>query len=261
MGATAQGKVDELEKKMKILTDEFEGATNEANELKENAAKTEKKLTLAERLVNGLSDEKVRWAQNIEMMKVANLRLIGDCLVCASFVSYIGAFSAEFRKELIDNIWLPDLKAKEIPSSDLINPLTLLTDPATMATWGNEGLPTDQLSIENAVIITSCSRWPLIVDPQLQGVTWIKSREAENEMRIITLSGRFLDVVERCISMGDPLLIRTSVSTLTPCSTPCLLVPSSSVAHKCSSSLATMMMLSTIPGLGCTFSQRCLIHT
>ena len=205
--ATAQGKVDELEKKMKVLTDEFEGATNEANELKENAAKTEKKLTLAERLVNGLSDEKVRWAQNIENMKVANLRLIGDCLVCASFVSYIGAFSAEFRKELIESIWLPDLKAKEIPSSDVINPLTLLTDPATMATWGNEGLPTDQLSIENAVIITSCSRWPLIVDPQLQGVTWIKSREAENEMRTITLSGRFLDVVERCISMGDPLLI------------------------------------------------------
>ena len=33
------------------------------------------------------------------------------------------------------------------------------------AKWCNEGLPADSMSIENASIISSCSRWPLIIDP------------------------------------------------------------------------------------------------
>jgi len=199
--------VAQLEAKMKILTDEFEEATTEKNALESNAAKTQHSLVMAERLVNGLADEKVRWKENITTMKAQTVKFIGDCLVGASFVSYIGAFSTSFRNELLTNVWLPDLRAKEIPSSEVINPLMLLSDIAKQATWANEGLPTDSLSIENAAIITSCARWPLIIDPQLQGITWIKSREAANGIKNISLGGRFLDVVERCISMGHPLVI------------------------------------------------------
>jgi len=200
-----QEQVATLEAKMKVLTDEFEEATAEKNALEENAAKTEHKLVMAERLVNGLADEKVRWQANIGMMKAQAVQFVGDCLIGAAFVSYVGAFSATFRKELVENVWLKDLQSKEIPSSENINPLMMLSDVAKQATWANEGLPSDQLSIENAAIITSCSRWPLIIDPQLQGITWIKSREAD--AKVITLGGRFLDVVERCVSMGHALII------------------------------------------------------
>lgn len=39
-----------------------------------------------------------------------------------------------------------------------------------VAEWQNERLPSDQISVENGGIITQCQRWPLMVDPQLQGV-------------------------------------------------------------------------------------------
>lgn len=39
-----------------------------------------------------------------------------------------------------------------------------------VAEWQNEHLPSDQISIENGGIITQCQRWPLMVDPQLQGI-------------------------------------------------------------------------------------------
>ena len=46
-----------------------------------------------------------------------------------------------------------------------MDPLKVLATDAMMATWGNEGLPADRMSMENAAIIVSCARWPLIIDP------------------------------------------------------------------------------------------------
>ena len=46
-----------------------------------------------------------------------------------------------------------------------IDPLGQLTNDAEVANWLNQGLPADRMSKENGAIITSCSRWPLIIDP------------------------------------------------------------------------------------------------
>lgn len=43
----------------------------------------------------------------------------------------------------------------------------MLTDDAQVASWNNEGLPTDTMSTENATILTNSARWPLMIDPQL----------------------------------------------------------------------------------------------
>ena len=70
-----------------------------------------------------------------------------------------------------------------------LDPLTMLTDGADVAAWQNEGLPADRMSTENATILTSCQRWPLMVDPQLQGIKWIKNRYGEG-LRIIRIGQR-----------------------------------------------------------------------
>jgi hypothetical protein len=57
-----------------------------------------------------------------------------------------------------------------IPITNGLDILTLLIDDADIAEWNNEGLPGDRMSIENATILTSCDRWPLMIDPQLQGL-------------------------------------------------------------------------------------------
>ena len=46
----------------------------------------------------------------------------------------------------------------------------MLTDDAQIASWNNEGLPSDRMSTENATILCNCERWPLMIDPQLQVV-------------------------------------------------------------------------------------------
>ena len=73
-----------------------------------------------------------------------------------------------------------------IPMTEELDVLSLLTDAATVARWNNENLPSDRMSIENATILTNAERWPLMIDPQLQGIKWIKTREGE-ELKIVRL--------------------------------------------------------------------------
>ncbi len=95
------------------------------------------------------------------------MSIIGDALLASAFVSYIGAFSSKLRLELWKFTWLPNIITQKIPYTLGTEPLKVLTTEATKAKWKNEGLPADPMSIENATIISSCSRWPLIIDPQL----------------------------------------------------------------------------------------------
>jgi dynein heavy chain len=63
------------------------------------------------------------------------------------------------------------------------------------------------MSTENATILTTCERWPLMIDPQLQGIKWIKQRYGDR-MKVIRLGQKgYLDKIEQAIAAGDILLI------------------------------------------------------
>ena len=70
----------------------------------------------------------------------------------------------------MDTHWLPFLQRSRIDVTENLDQLDMLTDDATVATWNNQGLPNDRMSTENATILRNCERWPLMIDPQLQGI-------------------------------------------------------------------------------------------
>lgn len=183
-------------------------ATEDKNMAIAAAEKTQRKAQLADRLVNGLSGENKRWGEAIEKFGAMERRLVGDVMVAAAFVSYAGPFNSQFRTALVFDKWIPDLKERQIPMTDSIVPLDLLASDAQKAMWGVEGLPTDPLSVENGAIMTNAARWSLMIDPQLQGIAWIRNRETKNGLKIIQLSTpKYIDTVENCIENGIPLLI------------------------------------------------------
>ena len=55
------------------------------------------------------------------------------------------------------------------------------------------------MSIENATILTNSIKWPLIIDPQLQGIKWIKNRYGKR-LNVIRLGKPgYLETVERSV--------------------------------------------------------------
>jgi dynein heavy chain len=61
--------------------------------------------------------------------------------------------------------WLEDIQKKGIPLSDPFNLNDLLTTEVEISKWVSQQLPGDDLSIQNGVLTTNSSRWPLCIDP------------------------------------------------------------------------------------------------
>ncbi|KAK7919112.1 hypothetical protein WMY93_010396 [Mugilogobius chulae] len=223
--ATAQDKLRVIKSKISVLdenlaklTAKFEKATADKLKCQQQAQSTARTISLANRLVGGLASENVRWAEAVDTFKQQESSLCGDVLLITAFVSYLGYFTRAYRHTLMEQSWRPFFQQLQVPipvTSDL-DPLTMLTDDADVATWQNQGLPADHMSTENATILSSCQRWPLMVDPQLQGVKWVKNRYGDG-LRVIRMGQRgYLDSIERALAAGEVVLIENMEETLDP---------------------------------------------
>uniref|UniRef100_A0AAQ5ZAJ7 Dynein axonemal heavy chain 11 n=1 Tax=Amphiprion ocellaris TaxID=80972 RepID=A0AAQ5ZAJ7_AMPOC len=215
-------KLTELDSSLETLTTAFEKATSEKLSFQEEVNRTNKTIELANRLVKGL--EVSITAGNRSFSFIFEETLCGDVLLTAAFISYAGSFSKKYRGELLDNLWMPFLRTQKmpIPMTGGLDPVSMLTDDAMVAQWNNEGLPGDKMSTQNATILTNCERWPLLIDPQLQGIKWIKSRYG-NSLKVVSLGQKgYVDVIEQAVVAGDTVLIENLEETIDPVIDPLL---------------------------------------
>ncbi|XP_071672608.1 dynein axonemal heavy chain 9 isoform X15 [Patagioenas fasciata] len=216
--ASIKAKIARLNENLRKLTAKFEKATSDKLKCQQEAEATACTIALANRLVGGLASENVRWAEAVKNFKQQQSTLCGDVLLITAFISYLGYFTKKYRQELLDGIWKPYLHQLKvpIPVTPSLDPLTMLTDDADVAAWQNEGLPADRMSTENATILTNCERWPLMVDPQLQGIKWIKTKYGE-DLRVIRIGQKgYLDTMERALAAGELVLIENLEESMDP---------------------------------------------
>ena len=58
----------------------------------------ERRLLAADKLISGLSSERDRWVIDLGKLQIERTKVIGNALLSASFLAYMGPFSWEFRK-------------------------------------------------------------------------------------------------------------------------------------------------------------------
>ena len=90
-----------LSKELGELDSNFKEKNEELTGLQTQAALMEKRLAAASKLITGLTGERTRWTSDIGELNNSKVQLVGDCLLAASFLSYAGAFTSDFRAGMI----------------------------------------------------------------------------------------------------------------------------------------------------------------
>jgi dynein heavy chain len=212
----AQEELDRRESETAEAQAEYDTAMVIKQRLQDDLDRTLKRMNAAKELISGLSDEQERWTEQSKQFRAQISRLVGDVLLCTGFLSYQGPFNQDFRLLLVKD-WQKLLTERTIPFTRTLNVTEYLTDVTIVGEWKLQGLPNDELSIQNAIIVTRAKRYPLLIDPQGQGKAWIKNKEASNDLQSTNLySKHFRHHLEDSLSLGRPLLIEDVGEELDP---------------------------------------------
>ncbi|KEG14252.1 putative dynein heavy chain [Trypanosoma grayi] len=215
-----QDEIEQLTVSLQRLEEQLEAGMNEARQLQQEKALMERRLNAARRLLDGFGSERVRWAHQKRTLADVRNRLVGDCLAGAAFLSYLGAFTFQYRQEALEKMWLKDIRERDIPLTEDFAIQRLLTDEVSISQWASDGLPSDDLSVQNGILTTISTqslgkgrkagrvRFPLCIDPQMQAVNWIKRQHKSNpRFECASFSDSdFLKRLEFAIQYGNPFL-------------------------------------------------------
>lgn len=198
----------------------------QAKSLTDEIEECGKKLVRAEKMIGGLEGERTRWTETVANLTKRQEMLIGDCMIAAGMVSYSGPFTAVYREQL-ETLWRNSVKKLGVKISPGVSMKSILGNDVTIRGWAVAGLPSDNLSVENGIIMFGSRRWPLMIDPQTQANKFIKNLGKNNPegLEVFKLSHpSLLRDLEFAIQFGKWVLLENIGQELDPALEPFLLM-------------------------------------
>merc|ERR1719326_659000 len=117
----------ELAESLEKLTEDEKEQSAKLKELKDEADMMTRRLNAASQLIDGLGSERTRWTSDLEKQGIVKEKLIGDCLLCAAFVSYAGPFNHQFRTEMVYEDWQKGIADRKVTKTEEFKLEILLT--------------------------------------------------------------------------------------------------------------------------------------
>ena len=88
---------------------------------------------------------------------------------------------------------------------------SFMATESTILEWKAQSLPSDNLSIQNAVIIANSQQVPFVIDPNNQAVRWLKEyllAESKSTEEVTPQATRFANVFENAVRFGRRLIVK-----------------------------------------------------
>jgi len=224
--AEKRQQLKEVDERIEELERMFREKINQEDALTKEIDECNKKLERAGKLISGLQGEKIRWTNTVKQYEAEYGLLVGNCLIAAGMVAYAGPFTSKYRSEL-EELWRIRIDERKIPCEKGITMMGLLEDKVKTKLWTASGLPNDNLSIENAIIMFKSRRWSLMIDPQNQANKFVKklgAEECEVGLDVMKTSNpNLLRNLELGIQTGKWVMIENVGQELDPALEPILL--------------------------------------
>ena len=209
-----QAELFRLNKEISALQANYSEIHKRQQALESEITDCEKRILLANSLINSLSGEKTRWNELTMKLEESMKFIHGDVLISSGIISYLGCFSSNYRVQTLKE-WVEFIKNNKILVSEGFSLENSLGEPMQIKKWVMNGLPSDGFSRENGMIIAESNRWPLLIDPQNQANKWIKNNELENKLIVVKQTDSdFARNLENSLQFGYSLLIENALEEL-----------------------------------------------
>lgn len=205
----------ELEKTLETLQREYAELIAAEQAIKKELDEVKRKLQTSVKLLEDLASEKERWSEESGKSQQLLMTDLGDNLLAASFATYIGFYEHREREVLL-NQWREIVDSSNINCQAHLSFVDHLSDVTDRFNWQTAGLPTDQLSLENACILSHYRRYPLLIDPTGTAIEFVSRMYSHKKMTMVSCTNpNFIKQVESALRFGTALLIM-DVEDLTP---------------------------------------------
>lgn len=200
--------VAELESKIATYKQEYALLISETQAIKSEMERVQSKVDRSMKLLESLSSEKGRWEAGSRTFDAEMGTIVGDVLLSAAFLAYGGFFDQHYR-EVMWQDWSSHLHDASIKFKQELSLTEYLSTADDRLSWQSKSLPSDNLTMENAVMLKRFNRYPLTIDPTGQATSFLLNEYKDRKITVTSfLDEAFLKVLESALRFGNPLLIQ-----------------------------------------------------
>jgi len=206
---TLQTSINELESSIGKYEEDYGKLLTETQNIKNEIVTVNDKVEHSSKLIDELSVERARWNEDSKSGKVNSIQTLGDAILSAAFHSYSGFFDPSLRTQLLKK-WKECIVEFKVPHNVYYSPSTFLTTSTETTNWiSNFNLANDTMQIENAIMLKKHNRYPLIVDPTGQAVSFLlASLQSKKVVRTSSRDSGFVRTLENALRFGTPLIVQ-----------------------------------------------------
>ncbi|RMZ84735.1 hypothetical protein DV737_g982, partial [Chaetothyriales sp. CBS 132003] len=200
--------IAKLEESIATYKIEYAALISETQSIKTEMSRVQTKVDRSVRLLDSLSSERGRWEEASHSFDTQIQTLVGDVVIASAFLAYAGMYDQVFRKSLVDD-WLHLLSQSGIACKSDGSVLGYLSSADERLQWQKNALPSDDLCMENAIMLQRYNRYPLMIDPSNRALEFLKQEHQGRKLTVTSfLDDTFTKQLESALRFGNPILIQ-----------------------------------------------------